>query len=60
MRDKFEELKAIIYGMDELIGKWFDGENAACCAADGENVYGMADDYRNCAIALIEEIKNSL
>ena len=60
MRDKCAELMSIIYGMDELLEKWFDGENAACCAADGEDVYRMADDYRNRAIALIEEIKSSL
>ena len=60
MRDKCAELMSIVYGMDELIGKWFAGEIASCCAADGEPVYSMADDYRNRAIALIEEIKNSL
>ena len=59
MRDKCTELMSIIYGMDELLEKWFDGENASCCAADGEDVYAMADDYRNRAIALIEEIRNS-
>ena len=60
MKDKCAELMSIIYGMDELLEKWFDGEIASCCAADGEDVYQMADDYRNRAIALIEEIKNSL
>ena len=60
MEDKCAELMSIVYGMDALLEKWFDGEIASCCVADGEPVYSMADDYRNRAIALIEEIKNSL
>lgn len=60
MRDKCAELMSIIYGMDELLEKWLVGENARLLAAGGEDVYQMADDYRNRAIALIEEIKSSL
>ena len=57
MRDKIKELKAIIYGMDELIDHWFNGEIASCMGADGDDVYAKADDYRNRALAILAEME---
>ena len=59
MRDKIKELKAIIYGMDELIDRWFDGEIAYCVEADGDDIYAKADDYRNRALAILAEMEEN-
>lgn len=56
MQNKINELCEIIYKMDELIGHWFDGTSAALLSADGENVYFTADECRNRAIQILEEI----
>lgn len=59
--NKLEELRQIIYGYDELLSYWFDGVRPADASEQEENcVYNMSDDYRNRALNILEEMKNSL
>ena len=55
---KIQDLKSIIYYYDELLDYWFDGTRP--CDTDEENVYATADDLRNRAIAILEEMEQAL
>lgn len=55
---KIQELKNIIYYYDELIGYWFEG--ARPYDTDEENVYATVDSLRNKAIAILEEMEQTL
>ena len=58
MNDKLNELRDIVYGLDELIGYWFEGIPASILGADGMPVYEMADDLRNRALTIIQEMRD--
>ena len=59
-KNELQELRECIYGMDALLDHWFNGDRASLLAAGGEPVYSMADDFRNRALKILENIeKNS-
>lgn len=57
MTNMLEELRNIIYSMDTLIGHWMDGYNADCWESDdGQSVYQVADNLRNRALSIIDQL----
>ena len=58
MTEKLNELRNIVYGFDGLLDYWFDGIPAGVAGAAGVPVYEMADDLRNRALRIIEELQD--
>ena len=58
--NELKELEQMVRGMDELIGYWFEGYNPSLMSAGGDDVYTQADNYRNRALEIIENLKKSL
>ena len=58
MTEKLNELRDIVYGFDGLLDYWFDGIPVGVAGADGVPVYEMADDLRNRALQIIEELQD--
>lgn len=55
---KLEDLINIIYNYDILVSHWLDGDRAYFFeTGDGKNAYDFADELRNTAFEIIEELK---
>lgn len=56
--DKINELFEIIYAYDGLIEHWLDGDMACLYeTSDGKNAYDFADELRNRAFEIIDELE---
>ena len=58
MNEKLEELRSIIFKLDTFIGYWLDGISVSGAGDDDDvDFYAKADEYRNRALSIIDEIK---
>lgn len=53
-------MKGYIYDMDDMIGRWLDGEIAEVADMNGEDVYSYADELRDNALACLERIRKAV
>jgi hypothetical protein len=61
MTTELKELKNIILAMDEMIGHWFDGtrpDGVECEECPTISIYEIADNCRNRALEILEEMEN--